>query len=835
MSKKYDHKSIEAKWAKYWQEQKTYQTTEDKKKEKCYILDMFPYPSGDGLHVGHPKGFVGTDVFSRFKRMNGFNVLHPMGWDAFGLPAENYALKNKVHPRVAVEKNIERFKGQLSLLGLDYDWDREINTTDPAYYKWTQWIFLKLYEKGLAYVSHEPINWCPSCKTGLANEDLEGGKCERCGSTIEKKPVRQWVLKITDYADRMLDGLADLDWPDFVKEMQRNWIGRSEGLLFTAKVKDSDIEIQTFSAHFEAAYADTFVVIAPDHALLASLLDGVKDREEIQSQIDSINVKRMEGKYEGTDDVEGVFTGRYLVDPLGNGDLPIWVASFAIADYGTGIVKCSAHDERDFAFAKKYKIPLKVAMVPKDKELRTKVENFEVCFNDLANAELLEPAELAGTDGAEATEKMIKHLEKKGWAEPVTKYRLNDWVFSRQRYWGEPIPMLYCKGCYESAGDAKRKKMREGFDYTKLSGEPHMIAPLAESDLPLELPDVKQYEPTGTGESPLAGIDEWVKVKCPECQGEARRETNTMPQWAGSSWYYLRYMDADNDKELVSKKREKLWAPVDHYVGGLEHVTRHIIYARFWHKFLKDIGVVSSDEPFQRFQNVGMIAAEDGRKMSKRWGNVINPDDMVEQFGADTFRVYQMFLGPLSDGARWQTDAMMGPRRFLEKVWRLRDKIDGESSCDENLNSTLHSTIKKITADYENFRFNTAVSSLMILANEMNDCEVFPQETYESLLLLLAPLAPHITEELWHELGNTGSIHLEAWPKCDESKIVQGILELPVQINGKVRDTIYVSPDTSEEEIKRTALGSEKVGKWLDGKDPKKVIVVAGKIVSIVL
>ena len=835
----YDHKKIEKKWRGKWEKAKLHQSTEDPDKPKFYVLDMFPYPSGVALHAGHPKGYIATDVLSRKKKMSGYSILHPMGWDAFGLPAENYAIKNKIHPSKAVEKNIATYKEQLDLIGLNFDWSREINTTDPKYYKWTQWIFLKLYEKGLAYVSKEPINWCPSCKTGLANEDLEGGKCERCGTIIEKKPMRQWVLKITDYADRMIEDLElpEVKWSPYVKELQRQWIGRSEGLLFSAKVKDLDIVVETFSAHYETAFSDMFVVIAPDHPLLGTLIEGVENREEIQSKIDDINLKRLEGGYAGADDVEGVFTGRYLVDPLGNGELPIWVASFAIADYGTGIIKCSAHDKRDFAFAKKYGIPLKVGLVSKDKETRKKEEAQEICHDDFSEGTLLLPEKLAGTDISEAREKVAKLLTKKGYAKHSTQYRLKDWVFSRQRYWGEPIPMLYCEHCYEKASDAKKKKMKDGYDYTEIEGKTYSIVPMKEEDLPLKLPEVSHYEPTGTGESPLASVSRWVSAKCPECDGKARRETNTMPQWAGSSWYYLRYMDAKNDQELVAKDKEKYWDPVDLYVGIGEHITRHMIYARFWHKFLYDLKVVSTKEPFPKYQKTGLILGPDGRKMSKRWGNVVNPTEVIDKFGADTYRLYTLFLGPFEDTGLWNSDGIMGPRRFVERVWRLAERVvkDKEEFPGTALESSLNKTIKKVTEDIEAFRFNTAIPALMTFSSELDKEKLIDPIMFEKFLLLLAPFAPHIADELWHGLGHKSSIHLESWPEVDESKIKEDILAIVVQINGKVRDTVFVDPEVSEEDIKATALGSEKITKWLNGATPKKLIYVKGRLVNIVV
>ncbi|MEK7642815.1 MAG: leucine--tRNA ligase [Patescibacteria group bacterium] len=839
MDKNYDHKEIEKKWQKIWSETEIYKTSEKLGGPKSYVLDMFPYPSGDGLHVGHPKGYIATDIYSRTKKMQGHNVLHPMGWDAFGLPAENYAIKNKIHPKVAVEKNIQRFKEQLEKIGFNYDWKRETNTTDPEYYKWTQWIFLKLLEKGLAYESNEPINWCPSCQTGLANEDLEDGRCERCGSVVEKRPMRQWVLRITQYADRMLEDLEKLDWPESIKERQRNWIGRSEGMLFTAPVKDTDLTIQTYSAHFEAFAADTFVVIAPDHPFLPKLVAGTKSEKEVLEFAKKLIEKRNKEGYEGPKEPEGIFTGRYISDPVGNGDLPIWVANYALADYGTGIVKCSAHDERDFAFAKKYNIKLKPVSFPEDQELRKEVENLEICFTDMENSVLTEPEELKGKVAGESKQEIMDYLVKNKLAERKVVYRLKDWVFSRQRYWGEPIPVVHCENCG--------------------------VVGVPEKDLPIKLPEIENYEPTGTGESPLANIESWVNTTCPKCGGPAKRETNTMPQWAGSSWYYLRFIDPHNDQNIVDLKKEKYWSPVDMYVGGAEHATRHLIYARFWHKFLFDIGLVNYQEPFKKLQNVGLILAEDGKKMSKRYGNVINPDDIVSTWGADSLRLYEMFMGPFNDAIAWNTDNMMGVRRFLEKVWRLSVNItprpplnlrgSAEQSeaevIDPKLENLLHKTIKKVTEDIESFKFNTAISSMMIFLNELEKQDPKMPRTrlssfFEVFLKLLAPFAPHITEEIWSHFAIASrdksekeryseSIHIQPWPEYDEAKILDEQVTIVVQINGKVRGQFEIEREIEEEKVKKEALALEEVQKWLGGKEIKKVIFVPEKLINFVV
>ncbi len=767
----YDHKKIERKWQRVWKQTALYKTKEPKKiprledsllplgkgesvtlsvKDKglrikdsrSYVLDMFPYPSGDGLHVGHPKGYIATDVYSRLKKMRGYSILHPMGWDAFGLPAENYAIKNKMHPAIAVKKNIRRFKSQLEKIGFNYDWSREINTTDPAYYKWTQWIFLQMFHKGLVYRSNEPINWCPSCQTGLANEDLEDGKCERCGSVVEKRPISQWVLRITDYADRLLSGLDTLEWPEYIKESQRNWIGRSEGVNLSFKVKEMNLTLGMYDSIPQTHMAQTFTIIAPEHPLVKELVKGTPQEKEVLEFVERIKERKAKGGFDHLTEMEGVFTGHYLDYPPAKRELPIWVASYALYDYGTGIVNCSVHDERDYAFAKKYGIPLHPVLFPADPAHAAKVKALEVFYRE-PDGILAEPPEFKGRLWDEAREDIIEYLVKKGWAERKVNYKLRDWVFSRQRYWGEPIPLVFCEACKKQVESLNSQFPISNQD-PKNSGIKFSAGELAnpgwvsvgEKSLPVKLPNVKSYEPMGTGESPLASIPSFVNTTCPKCKGPAKRETNTMPQWAGSCWYYLSYIMKGSPKfparrslgaggeALSSKKAYKAferWMPVDMYVGGAEHATRHLIYARFWHKFLFDIGVVSTDEPFQRLQNVGLILADDGRKMSKRFGNVINPDNIVARFGADSLRVYEMFMGPFSQAIAWSTDSLVGSRRFLERVWRLKLKVNGQRSMVTNasLEALLHHTIKKVGDDIEAFRFNTAVSALMILLNAL--------------------------------------------------------------------------------------------------------------------
>jgi len=1154
--KQYNHKAVEKKWQEYWRKKKVFQTKEDAKKPKQYILDMFPYPSGAGLHVGHPKGYIATDVFSRMRMMQGYNVLHPMGWDAFGLPAENYAIKNKVHPSVATAKNVKTFKKQLELLGFTYDWSREINTTVPNYYKWTQWAFLQMFKRGLAYESNEPINWCPSCKTGLANEDLEDGKCERCVSVVEKKPLRQWVLKITEYADRLLKDIDKLDkWPEPIREMQRNWIGRSEGATVKFQISNFKFQIEVFTTRPDTLFGATYVVVAPEHEIISNIQYQISNIKEVQEYVAKAKNKSDLERTDLAKEKTGVeLKGIKAINPANNEELPIFVADYVLSGYGTGaIMAVPAHDERDFEFAKKYGLEIKtiiepitgekheneefrqsiVAIVrnPKDgkllslnwgnkmggnlfigggveceedivkcaeREIREetgyksikfvsqteRVHHHYVAFSkgvnrcihangflfDLINEEReeqkLEENEknkfqiewltnkeaeekvgdalhhyvfdklvkgaaytgngvlfnsdfINGLEVEKAKEKMIAWLEEKGLGKRQVQYKLRDWVFSRQRYWGEPIPLVRCEKCagkkpkvlyihgiygndkenwvpwfkkeiehlgYEvlvpnlpnnvhpsmngwldalgkldikdndrlfivghslgcpvacqyvlkrgakvekliligptgkSQGEKNWKNLREAGcdeksincikefnslnknlekvkklvgksviylsdndpyipmsvkkDYKSLGAMvmrfhnyghfndagnikelPELLEefyvmrdgwiPIPEKDLPLKLPNVKHYEPSGTGESPLANIEKWVNTKCPVCGGPAKRETNTMPQWAGSCWYYLAYSMLGSQKSKVKsqkyewrKDRIDYWNPVDIYVGGAEHATRHLIYARFWHKFLYDIGAVSNDEPFTRLQNVGLILAEDGRKMSKRWGNVINPDDVVRDFGADAMRLYEMFMGPFDQPCAWSTQGLVGMRRFLEKVWGLRYKIQDTKNIQypiSNIQSLLHQTIKKVTDDIEAMRFNTAIAALMMLTNEMSKAENLQRTTYNLLLQLLSPFAPHIAEELWHELGNKASIIKSEWPKYDPELAKSDEMTIAVQVNGKLRDTITMPEDASEDVVKSGALKSEKVQKWLEGKEAKKVIYVKNKLVSIVV
>lgn len=770
----YDHKAIEKKWQKTWADTKLYRTADVPNPNKsCFVLDMFPYPSGVAMHVGHPKGYVATDVYSRMKKMQGYDVLHPMGWDAFGLPAENYAIKNKLHPKKAVDDNVARFKKQLEVIGCNYDWEREINTTDPAYYKWTQWIFLKLFEKGLAYESHEPINWCPSCKTGLANEDLENGKCERCGSDVEQKPMRQWVLRITKYADRLLEGLHGLDWEPHIKEMQRHWIGKSEGHTVSFGLQNAKSKKQkaldVFTTRLDTIEGATYVVLAPELALLEQIKNEIGNWDEVVAYREQAKQKTDLQRKSTEKEKTGVrLAGVAAVNPVTRAELPVFVADYVMMGYGTGaIMAVPQHDERDRAFAETHGLP--IIDIP------------------------LRPAE-----------EIAKEID----ATKQTHYKLKDWVFSRQRYWGEPIPIIHCEKCGPVG--------------------------VPEKDLPVTLPEVESYEPTGTGESPLAGITDWVNTTCPKCGGPGKRETNTMPQWAGSSWYYLRYIDPKNNAVLVDPGKEKAWMPVDCYVGGAEHATRHLIYARFWHKFLYDIGVVSTEEPFKRLQHVGLVLAEDGRKMSKRWNNVINPDDVINQFGADSFRTYEMFMGPFENEVAWSTDSTVGVRRFLERVAKLESHV-GDVTPSKDLLRLQHETIKKVGDDILAFRFNTAVSALMIFSRALDEHDPVPKDAYRVLLQLLAPFAPHLTEELWSHIGEEGSIHTSAWPQYDTALMTTTEVEIAVQVNGKVRGTVILSPKASEKEAREAVFAHPVVSEWVKSKDFTKFVYVPGKIISIVV
>jgi len=810
----YNHKSIEQKWQDFWDKDKTYKCSEDPKYPKdkrFYCLDMFPYPSGAGLHVGHPEGYTASDILSRYKRMNGFNVLHPMGWDAFGLPAENYAIKTGTHPRKCTGDNIKNFKRQIKSIGFSYDWDREINTTDPEYFRWTQWIFLKLFEKGLAYEATVPINWCPSCKTGLANEEVADGKCDRCGSSVTRKDIRQWMLKITAYADKLLDGLEKLDWPEPIKLMQKNWIGRSTGAEVDFKIDGFKDVLRVFTTRPDTLFGATYMVLAPEHPVVLEITTE-DQMADVQDYIEKARQKSDLEREHLIKSKTGVFTGSYAINPVNNHKIPIWISDYVLISYGTGaIMAVPAHDERDFEFATKFglKITQVVSKDGKPLELTEAYVEDGIAVNS---------GQYNGLSTNEFKEKITADLEKKGLGKKTINYKLRDWVFSRQRYWGEPIPVVHCDICG--------------------------VVAVPESELPLKLPEVKKYEPTGTGKSPLANIPEWVNTKCPRCKGQATRETNTMPQWAGSNWYFLRYIDPKNSKALADKEKIKYWMPVDHYIGGAEHAVLHLLYSRFWYKFLFDIGVVPNDEPFQKLTNQGLILAEDGQKMSKSLGNVINPDDAIKEHGADSFRMYEMFMGPLEMAKPWATQGIVGIRRFLEKVWRLFEKIQdaGYQKSDtgirdpgSGINALLHKTMKKVGEDIENLRFNTAISAMMILVNETGSHDSISKDFAKNLLLILAPFAPHMTEELWQRIGEKPSIHKQAWPKFDPKLIVESEITIVIQVNGKLRDNIVVSADASEEDIKSKASASEKVKQFTEGKKIIKTIYVPKKLVNIVV
>lgn len=811
----YNHQEIEKKWQRIWEETELYKTGEDKKKPKYYVLDMFPYPSGAGLHVGHPKGYIATDILARLRMMQGYNVLHPMGWDAFGLPAENYALENKVHPRVATTQNIATYKRQLKMLGLTYDWEREVDTTDPDYYKWTQWTFLQMWKQGLAYESNEPINWCPSCQTGLANEDLEDGRCERCGNAVIQKPIRQWILRITKYADRLLDGLKKLEgWEESIKDMQRNWIGRKDGININYSVAGTDYKLTVFTTRPDTNFGATFIVAAPDSDFVAQKIADFPNQSAVAEYVEAAKHKTELERISDGRKKTGVSTGLYALNNLNGRPMPIYVSDFVLASVGTGVVVgVPGHDARDFEFAASFGLEIIRVVVGSDGDASPITKREQVQENEgvMLNSDFLN-----GLDIHEATEKIKDYLEDKGWGERTVSYKLKDWVFSRQRYWGEPIPLIHCEKCGVVAVPAK--------------------------DLPVRLPEVKSYEPTGTGESPLAAITDWVNVKCPKCGGAGKRETNTMPQWGGSCWYYLRYIDPKNNQVLVDKKKEKYWSPVDFYVGGAEHATRHLIYARFWHKFLFDIGVVSYDEPFTKLKHVGLIMGEDGRKMSKRWSNVINPDKVVAQYGADALRVYEMFMGPFEQATSWSTSGLAGARKFLEKVAALFGDGSGQApAANKKIKSLLHKTIKKVGADIENFHFNTAVSALMILINEITDFKnkfsawPFDRIEQKKLLQILAPFAPHLAEEFWEKSGNKGSVFKAVWPEYDKKLIIDETINLVIQVNGKLRATLETPADISAKEAWVLAQENISVNKWLENKEVVKKIFVPGKLLNIVV
>ena len=800
----YNHKTIEKKWQKYWAAHNTFNTTTDPDKPKFYALDMFPYPSGQGLHVGHPEGYTATDILSRFKRAQGYNVLHPMGWDAFGLPAEQYALDTGNDPAEFTKKNIETFRRQINSLGFSYDWNREVNTTDPEYYKWTQWIFTKLYEKGLAYEAEVAVNWVPELGTVIANEEVIDGKSERGGYDVIRKPMRQWMLKITAYADRLLDDLEELDWPESIKEMQRNWIGRSVGANVTFKVAGTDKAFTVFTTRPDTLFGATYTVLAPE----LDLVKEITTPEQMQAVEDYIAQAAKKSDLNRTDlakEKTGVFTGAYAINPVNGKEIPIWIADYVLASYGTGaIMAVPAHDERDFEFAKTFDLEIIPVLAGGDVTKEAFTEDGEHINSEFLN----------GLNKQEAIDKMVAWLEENGVGKKEVSYRLRDWLFSRQRYWGEPIPIIHWEDGTTTA--------------------------LSEEELPLRLPKADNIKPSGTGESPLANITDWVNVVDPKTGLKGRRETNTMPQWAGSSWYFLRYVDPHNKQALADYEKLKQWLPVDIYIGGAEHAVLHLLYARFWHKFLYDLGVVPTKEPFQKLFNQGMILGENNEKMSKSRGNVVNPDDVVKQYGADTLRLYEMFMGPLDASIAWSENGLEGSRKFLDRVWRLivdengklRDRIT--TFNDGKLDKVYNQTVKKVTEDFENLHFNTAISQMMVFVNEAYKADALPYAYIEGFVQLLAPIAPHIAEELWEILGNEGGISYVPWPTFDEAALVESEVEIVCQINGKVRAKLMVPVDSSKEALEELALANEQVKEQIAGKTVRKVIAVPNKLVNIV-
>ena len=804
MAEVYNHKVVEKKWQKVWDDEKAFAATNDYSKPKYYALVEFPYPSGQGLHVGHPRPYTALDIVARKRRMQGYNVLYPMGWDAFGLPTENYAIKNKIHPKIVTENNVKHFKDQLHSLGYSFDWDREINTTDPKYYKWTQWIFLKLFKAGLAYKKEMPINWCTSCKVGLANEEVVNGVCERCGAPVVRKVKSEWMLKITDYADKLIEGLNDVDYIERVKVSQKNWIGRSTGAEVDFQIKDTEDKLRIYTTRCDTLFGVTYMVVSPEHPYLDKYKDQIKNWEEIVAYREQASRKSDFERAELAKDKTGVaIDGLTAINPVNGKEVPIWVSDYVLMSYGTGaIMAVPAHDERDWEFAKKFHLPI-IQVVAKNGE---EVDVNEAAFTDVATGVLINSDFLNGLEVKDAKEKMIKFLEEKGIGQAKTNYKLRDWVFSRQRYWGEPIPIVHCDKC--------------GY------------VPIDESELPLLLPEVESYMPTDNGESPLAAMTDWVNTTCPCCGGPAKRETDTMPQWAGSSWYFLRYTDPHNDKALASPEALKYWLPVDWYNGGMEHTTLHLLYSRFWHKFLYDQGVVPTPEPYQKRTSHGMILGENGEKMSKSRGNVVNPDDIVQEYGADTLRTYEMFIGAFDLAASWSEDGVKGCRRFLDRVWKLQDLMTDEEGYSKDLETKMHQTIKKVSNDFENLKYNTAIAAMMTLLNDFYKKGSITRGELKTLIILLNPVAPHITEEMWQIIGCEGRVYQQTWPEFDEAKTVESSGEIAVQINGKVKGTLGIQKDDPKDQV--IAKAKEVIADKLTGNIVKE-IYVPGRLVNIVM
>ena len=804
MSELYNHKVVEKKWQKVWDDNKAFAATDDYSKPKYYALVEFPYPSGQGLHVGHPRPYTALDIVARKRRMQGYNVLYPMGWDAFGLPTENYAIKNKIHPKIVTENNVKRFKEQLHSLGYSFDWDREINTTDPSYYKWTQWIFLKLFKAGLAYKKEMPINWCTSCKVGLANEEVVNGVCERCGAPVVRKVKSEWMLKITDYAEKLIEGLDHVDYIERVKVSQKNWIGKSQGAEVDFSIKGKEDKLRVYTTRCDTLFGVTYMVVSPEHPIIDKYKDELKNWDAIVAYRDEAAKKSDFERAELAKEKTGVqIEGLTAINPVNGKEIPIWISDYVLMSYGTGaIMAVPAHDERDWEFAKKFNLPL-IQVVAKNGE---EVDINAAAFTDVATGVLINSDFLNGLEVKDAKAKMIAFLEEKKIGTAKTNYKLRDWVFSRQRYWGEPIPIVHCDKC--------------GY------------VPIDESELPLMLPEVESYMPTDNGESPLAAMTDWVNTTCPCCGGPAKRETDTMPQWAGSSWYFLRYTDPHNDEALASKEALKYWMPVDWYNGGMELTTLHLLYSRFWHKFLYDQGVVPCPEPYQKRTSHGMILGENGEKMSKSRGNVVNPDDIVREYGADTLRTYEMFIGAFDLSASWSEDGVKGCRRFLERIWKLQDIMTNEEGYSSDLETKMHQTIKKVSSDYENLKYNTAIAAMMALLNDFTKKGSITKGEYKTLLILLNPVAPHITEELWQIIGGSGYVYEQTWPEYEEAKTVENTVEIAVQINGKTKGTLAIGRDDAKEDV--IAKAKESIADKLTGNIVKE-IYVPGRIVNIVM
>ncbi len=800
MAAPYNHRVLEEKWQKVWDDEKAFAATDDYSKPKYYALVEFPYPSGQGLHVGHPRPYTALDIVARKRRMQGYNVLYPMGWDAFGLPTENYAIKNKIHPKVVTENNVERFKNQLHALGYSFDWDREVNTTDPEYYHWTQWIFLKLFKEGLAYKTEMPINWCTSCKVGLANEEVVNGVCERCGAPVVRKVKSQWMLKITEYADKLLEGLNDVDYIERVKVSQKNWIGKSQGAEVDFQIAGKEEKLTVYTTRPDTLFGATYMVVSPEHPVLDKYKGEIKNWEEVLAYREQAARKSDFERSELAKEKTGVeIDGLKAIDPVNDKEIPIWVSDYVLMSYGTGaIMAVPAHDTRDWEFAKKFNLPI-IEVVAGGEDVQKEA------YTDVATGKLVNSGFLDGLEVAEAKKKIIAFLEEKKIGKGKTNFKLRDWVFSRQRYWGEPIPIVNCEKCGYVA--------------------------LPDSELPLQLPEVDSYMPTDNGESPLAAMTDWVNTTCPCCGGPAKRETDTMPQWAGSSWYFLRYTDPKNNQALASEEALKYWLPVDWYNGGMEHTTLHLLYSRFWHKFLYDQGVVPTPEPYQKRTSHGMILGENGEKMSKSRGNVVNPDDIVMDYGADTLRTYEMFIGAFDLSASWSENGVKGCRRFLERVWKLQDiLVDGDSYSQE-FETKMHQLIKKVSSDYENLKYNTAIAAMMSMLNDFSKAGNINRAEFKTFLLLLNPVAPHITEELWSVCGYEKRIYQNAWPEYDEAKTIENTVEIAVQINGKTRATVTVPVDVDKDTA--VAAGKEALGAKLTGNIIKE-IYVPGRIINIV-